>query len=457
MVKKNIWILTEEKPRKKAIRLIIEKMASDKHLRVKFNNIKILPMFRENRFLFKYKILGIDVESINDIFLKIVSGGSSFVDYLVFLQSKEPKENSKPLYIVEETKTADVESRNTSVYQRCSKFVYVDFYYPDCKKIMLYNIKIKSNKLPTDTNIFGTRMLLTLGVEIIGRKLNDNVFKKFNSVDELIYFKNKMKPPPSSNIPIKIKKSKDKIFISGRLYKSGGLNHDPNIGALTVISKTLRVLGWDKEIIIVKHQLKQKHIGKRNKFVQIANQLDIKLNGLILPSVKLPEKYWYYETRSEKIVTIFLHILFENLNNVDVIYENHAGCERGYFKTLSGKFLAIRKYIGGDKSMGIIKLPDLIVCDFKRKKIICIEGKRYEMKEKGILNLKKFSAIEKEYINRYYPGYDVERYIVLYGGYVESITRKEIALLLTTDGKIIIADHTPEVIKDALKNYGLIV
>jgi len=50
------------------------------------------------------------------------------------LQIDEPDQNSKPLYAIEETKTDDSESRNTGVYQRSSKFVYVEFYYPGVKK-----------------------------------------------------------------------------------------------------------------------------------------------------------------------------------------------------------------------------------------------------------------------------------------------------------------------------------
>jgi hypothetical protein len=42
----------------------------------------------------------------------------------------------------EETKIDDQESRNTGVYQRCSKFVFIKNYYSNTKLIMLYNLKI---------------------------------------------------------------------------------------------------------------------------------------------------------------------------------------------------------------------------------------------------------------------------------------------------------------------------
>jgi len=123
---------------------------------------------------------------------------------------------------------------------------------------MLYNLKIEQKEAPTATYIFGTKLLLTLGVEIQGKKLDEKIFKPFNSVDEIVSFKKKMRRAPKGNIPILIKKNSDKITISGRLFKSGGLAHDPNIGALSLISAVIRKLGWTDEIIITKHKLKTK-------------------------------------------------------------------------------------------------------------------------------------------------------------------------------------------------------
>jgi len=44
---------------------------------------------------------------------------------------------------------------------------------------MLYNLHIEQKETQTETNIFGTRMLLTLNVEILGKIIedeNDTVF-----------------------------------------------------------------------------------------------------------------------------------------------------------------------------------------------------------------------------------------------------------------------------------------
>ena len=104
---------------------------------------------------------------------------------------------------IEETKTSDEESRNTGVYQRGSKFVYINAYYKNIKLYMLYNEELggREDKRPSDTSIFGTNILLTLGVNIVGKDTS-RWFYRFNGLDELINFKNNMRQPPANNVPI---------------------------------------------------------------------------------------------------------------------------------------------------------------------------------------------------------------------------------------------------------------
>lgn len=334
---KNLWILTEERPKLEVLRQILEKFANDNEFSGFVDNLRILPILENNKFAFTYELIGFRCNRINKIYIKTVSGYSSFVDFLVFYQNKEPDPAiDSPDYAIEETKTDDSESRNTGVYQRCSKFVYLESFYPSVRKIMLYNLQINQKETPTETNIFGTRMLLTNGVEIIGKKLDKKLLKPFSSVDELIIYKNSMRKPPKGNIPIEITKDNDTIFVSGRLFKSGGLSHDPNIGALSIISVTLRKLGWRGKIVITKHGLEQKHLGNANKFILIANQVGILLDGLSVPKPKPHQKYWKYDESGEKLGTIFIHLVVESFTDGYSIYENHAGSERGYFLSSSG-------------------------------------------------------------------------------------------------------------------------
>ena len=456
---KNVWILTEEMPKGGVIQVILEKMAADFNLQIKINKLRIVPIIKGGHFLFTYKTEGVVSKDFDNVFIKIASGNSSFVDFLVFYQEKEPDQSSKPLYAIEETKTDDSESRNTGVYQRCSKFVYIDFYYPNVKKIMLYNLQISQKEKPTETNIFGTRMLKTIGVEIMGKVYDEAVMKPFSNLAELVSAKNSMRKPPAGNVPIQIKILSNRIEVSGRLYKSGGIGHDPNIGALTIIAACIRKWEKDKDIIITNHGLKQENLGRDNKFIQIANHLDIKLEGLRLPVTISHESYWHYEASQEKMATIFLHVTLLAYTKAEVIYANHGGSERGYFmhKTLGamaiGKYQEGKRaiYKSGDKTM-IIYLPDMIIYDPERNQIINVEGKRYATRKSGISELKNFSYIEKKIIKPSHNPDSILRTVVVFGSKEKSIAEKQIGFLLNENGEIVLGKQPPEIFKEVVNN-----
>lgn len=454
---KNLWILTEERPKQEVISTIVGKFATDRQLVFSSRDpIQILPIIRNGQFTFTYQVNGICCEDVNEIFIKSVSGGSSFVDFLMFHQDESPLISDKPIYAIEETKTSDKESRNTGVYQRCSKFVFIDFFYPGIKKIMLYNLKVPEGKL-TDTNIFGTRMLMTLGVEILGKHLDPDLFKPFETLEELITFKNEMQPPPRGNVPIQIQKTNDSITVSGRLIKAGLLAHDPNIGALTMISQCIRSLGWDKDLIITKHGLAQKNVGSRNKFIKIANQLNIRLQGLTVPGSALPDFYWKYETKTEKLGTIFIHLVTEAFTNTHAIFENHAGCEKGYFQNPTGGYLPLEKYQdkelykSGDTSQ-VVSIPDLILFDRDRNEIIIIEGKTFEKRKEGIEQLENYDFLENAYIRQHYNPNQIIRTVVTYGSQETEITEPEIGFMLNKDGIPVLGGQAPQIFIDAVNN-----
>ncbi len=116
-------------------------------------------------------------------------------------------------------------------------------------------MQIEQKVEPTSTYIFGTKLLLTLGIEILGKKLDPKIFTPFKTIDEIIELKDSMRKAPKRNVPTLLTKSKNKIEVSGRLFKSGGLSHDPNIGALSIICAVLRQLGWTQKIEITQHGL----------------------------------------------------------------------------------------------------------------------------------------------------------------------------------------------------------
>lgn len=454
---KNIWILTEEMPKSAVISTILQRVASENSFSLNIKELRIVPIISGGVFIFIYQIEGISSENFTNVFIKIASGNSSFVDFLVFVQDKEPDQSSMPLYAIEETKTDDSESRNTGVYQRCSKFVYVDFYYPGIKKIMLYNLQVAQKEKPTQTNIFGMRMLNTVGVEIIGKVYDKEIMKSFSSLEELVSAKNSMRMPPAGNTPIKIEIHTDRITVSGRLFKAGGIGHDPNIGALTIIALCIRKWEKEKPIVITRHGLKQENVGS-NKFVQIANRLNIKLEGLDMPVAVVHKSYWHYEHSQEKMATIFLHVALLAFTDASVIYANHGGSERSYFIHKTKGPVVIEKYQegkkalykAGDKTM-IIYLPDMIIYDPTINQVINVEGKRYATRKLGITELNNFSYIEDKIIKPSYNPASITRTVVVFGSKEKSLEEKGIGFMLNENGEMFLGKDAPDIFKEVVK------
>lgn len=458
----NLWILTEERPKLSVIDTILKQYAEDFNQGYSGNreSLKIKPIVLNGRFTFRYVVEGVRVSNIESVFIEIVSGNSSFVDYMVVRQKDRPADHSLSniLMAIEETKTSDAESRNTGIYQRASKFVYIDNYCPDAKKYMLYNDEMTSdvNRTPTDTNRFGTNMLLTLGVKFIGKTMHG--FKKFSSVDEMVAQKTGMRLPNHTNIPILLHKYADKITVSGRLAKpkdAGNIGHDPNIGALSCIGYTLRKLGWDKDIIVTHHGVTQSYVDRtrgRNKCLFLFGMNRMKLDGIRLPvATQIPEHYWNYSCASEKVASIFLHMtcLYSGISG---IYENHAGCERGYFRTRLGAFLALPKK---DKHGDNLLLPDVVLCDHNIKQILNVEGKLLSTMYAGIAEVETYDSIEGEFIKPHYPGYNIQRWVSIFGGTYRGVPHEKVLVYLNENGEVYINNAAPANVKAAFNRIGI--
>ena len=50
-IDKNLWILTEERPKKEVIKIMIDKSSSIKNLNIVIENFKIEPVIENNKFL----------------------------------------------------------------------------------------------------------------------------------------------------------------------------------------------------------------------------------------------------------------------------------------------------------------------------------------------------------------------------------------------------------------------
>lgn len=459
----NLWLLTEERPKPSVILQIIEMYCNDFEDKIALKEeIRIKPIIEKGVFKFIYVIEGLKVYGAKNIYIKTVSGSSSFLDFLLFKQEFAPKEGCSTdnlIMAIEETKTSDDESRNTGVYQRGSKFVYITPYYDKVKLYMLYNeeLEAREDKKPSDTSIFGTNILLTLGVTIVGKDIS-KWFKPFESLDELINFKASMRKPPAGNVPIEIKKFSDRIEISGRLSKpadAGNIGHDPNIGALSMISKCIRTLGWNEDIVITMHGVTQDYVNRtrgKNKFLYICNILGLKLDGIAMPkSVSLPELYWHYEMSSEKMTSILLHVL-GMYNGMYGVYENHAGCERGYFRTKSGELITLPKK---DRQGINLYLPDVVLYDEPSNIILLVEGKKLSTLSNGIEEIQYYDSIENEYIKPAYKGVDILRCISIFGGNDSGYLHKDVLIYMNLAGKIFINPNAPECVKSMFRSVGV--
>lgn len=462
MANDNIWILTEERPKNHVIQKILELYASDFNDTVTFNGISIEPIIQSGKFLFTYEVKNVSVGKAEKVFLKTVSGSSSFFDFLLFKQPNAPIEadsSEAPLMAIEETKTGDDESRNTGVSQRGSKFVFIDEFYPNTKTYMLYNEEHARDdkKKPSDTSIFGTNVLLTLGATIVGKDTS-KWFKPFETIDELIRFKSNMRKPPAGNVPIEITRYDDRIEISGRLAKpadAGNIGHDPNIGGLSMISKCLRVLGWDKDIVITLHGVTQNYVDRtkgKNKFLYICSQLNMRLDGINMPtSTSLPEQYWHYEMSSEKVASILLHMVCSKYG-MSCVYENHAGCERGYFWTKNRKEITLPKKDRHNKNL---LLPDVVLYDESANQILLVEGKKLSTLQNGIEEIKGYDSIEEDYINTFYPGTNVLRCVSIFGGNKTGHLHPDVLIYVNVSGAIFINPTAPECVKKAFRSEGV--
>jgi hypothetical protein len=233
------------------------------------------------------------------------------------------------------------------------------------------------------------------------------------------------------------------------------------------MASCLRNLGWTGKIVITKHGLSSpRQVGHQNKFNFIAHKLGITLEGIELPEPTLPEAYWQVEKVKEKTASIFTHIICENLDYYREVYENHGGCERGYFYYYDDAKKAIplaipkyrdrEKYKEGNKEY-IIYIPDLVMFDTKRNEVINIEGKTYANRAKGVLELNNYDFFEEKYINKYFKDAKIVRGLTLSGtgSGKTALSIKETSLYLDNAGNVFVSQSAPAIIKDVYSQLFL--
>lgn len=452
----NIWLLTEECPKISTVITILDHFSIDFGPRIlRVEDPIILPLYNsDGTFAFEYELVGVTMSRVSRIILCCASGDSSFCDYLLFYQDHKPVENGNdvPLMAIEETKTSDRESRNSGVFQRGIKFVYANYFYPQTKQYMLYcNDYHPDHSNPTDTNIFGTNIYLNLGIKIIGKEPYMNYYFPFSDLNELISFKNSMEPT-RNGVTTRIDNSNPNyITMSVRVEKNGTISHDPGIGTVAVIASGLRALGYDLPIIVTQHGVTQGMVDRArgNKLLYICRLLGVQLDGISIPDLGFPTSYWHYENSSEKVTSIYLHIIAENYG-LRAIFHNHAGCEKCYFITQQNEAIPLTK----DTSM-----PDVVLFDPFNMLVTEIEGKKLATLNRGIAEVDTYTDLEEQYIFNPiigYPGSDLYRAISIFGGTCPGLPHDRVLIYIDRSGNIYTNPDAPTPWLDIFHSEGLI-
>ena len=181
----NLWLFTEECPRTGVLIEILQLFCTKKKLVMNIENpAYLVPLIENNRFKFRYELLGVQIPNIKSIYIELAKGYKSFVDYLLYESKTKPTHDQKPFMAIEKQK--QTQKGNVAAFQRGTKFVYLDQYYsPSCHRVILYTHQQKEQETNA-TVIFGMRLKNFIGVEVIGKNLPKICRKPWTRIDDLI-------------------------------------------------------------------------------------------------------------------------------------------------------------------------------------------------------------------------------------------------------------------------------
>lgn len=411
-------VLTEEYPSVDEIKIMLSLIGHTTSENYEMNPCIVDDDKFEGKWLLIFKNSKGEPSIIVNIYL--FKGKSSSVDYILLNGDCDLSKGDagSALVILESTKTCDDSSRNTSVYQRITKFVMYDRMYPESNaiKVMFYCDNKWNNDL-TPTAEFGMKVKTTLGIHIYS--LNDNgdfvniqykfKIKPFTSTVELIDTKNCMRQK-KGNANIRMEHRDNTIAISlkldkGKTKQSGIISHDPNVGFLCGVISCFEKFNPQKEInyIIKNHGVKQTYFDKlrESKLWYCLHGINnIEFEGCkITKRPELPDRYFTIESKmTEKLSTILCET--KSIDNYKTIFSNHGACALTSIKGKSCEVNVGRK----------MHRPDLVLMNSEMKQIVIIEGKVEADLSKGINQLSDdhlngFISI----IKQQYEGYTIKK------------------------------------------------
>ena len=314
--------------------------------------------------------------------------GQPMVDVIIYnedIKIGEVNTENPPNYIIEITKNDEGDSGN-QCYQRIEKFSYCKLYwgerYNQINKFLLYTIYIenKSESIPFKIsnellNIFGVKVLkINMNTNIINRiqpnndnlesflKLNNSTRAHKTSINNRIVYNEEDNSYVITTNLIHNKKKREKSNI-----------HDPNTGYIVGVCAFIHKHSPDSNIIVTeKCGLFENHINNKSKLWTCLKLFSGKMQ-IYDNTNKLIEKDWHSinafpnyikEPSGEKLSSMRIHLDFELNENFEIMFHNHAGCERS-FLNINNEYLRC-----GPKN-----IPDLVVRDKLNKKIYIIEAK----------------------------------------------------------------------------------
>lgn len=407
-----LWVLGEENPNTdttyKAIKIPLDKLEID--------YISYLSHFRARRLSTKeYIIEGFLSDSFVEIRYLIVSGVTSFPDYVFYLQEKRPDNDSTPIHAIEATKNG-FEAAGNMTDQRSEKDVlFREKFGTNVPFTYFLNTPFNSSNVPKTSNLRALRRMATCEVQICHSFIGTENYSKidispFSSIDELVEDDRNLAWLGNGNIAFSLP-----------LWKSGNPSDfsDPNVGRLCSIANTLRKLGFEGKFSIKNPKISTKKFKSRNKMSLILNalldffaEIDVEGIGKLEKQEFSDEGYIEFDIEGEKIASLALENIFLE-KGYKIIFSNHAGCEKGFICTEDGRWVSLP---GKDKYGEKYGIPDLVVVDIKNKKILFFEAEQYKKKNKGhdqILAPKFVRGCQ--FIMSFYPGYSAEIHLATYG------------------------------------------
>ena len=402
----NIYLATEEFLSIDNIQIILRTHFEMKGYDHSFNNVSV-----EQTAVNKYSVNGVSCKEVKNIEILIASGSGSFVDVLVYESQNGAIITSKtPDSFWEITKNSPKESGNMTS-QRLSKATTVFQQYGT--NTLFYYLIDHHAELNNDSVT----------------NLGDREFGKFEAMGAIVLFTHKGSTDVlrynSNQVPNCLQDlehigktnkltidSNDNVVIESNLYKNKEEKtgvHDPNQGWVCGSVYLAKLFGANS--IVLKSNKDLTKLRGTSKLIKNLNNNNVivhyKNKPISLKKSNNSKSYWSMERTGEKLTTISLHQFVLN-NGYDIIFSNHAGCEKSFLKLIDGKQVQPSGSVSG--------IPDLVYADHKGKILFVIEGEREINYYNGVKQVMRSDF--QEWIKKQlksYKGYEAKIYIVTNG------------------------------------------